>query len=242
LSHVVIPPTALPLGAGADDSALVLLLEQADRPASARVAAPSAAAIRNDVFIRTPKSHDMHKVRRSFLPENRPRSDCDTVKPITQDYIRRSDPLLKGTLMLTRRAIPVLVVPMAIAAGLVAVAPAASAADPTDTVVVNCIANPVIRPKQIVVTCADAGVAVTKINWTSWTANAARGTGTLTWNTCLPKTCVAGIIEKYNVRISLGRVASGPGINVFSRMSLAFPEGGPAAAETATYTLNTELG
>ena len=144
--------------------------------------------------------------------------------------------------MLTRRALPMLVLTPIMATAVIAVAPTASAADPTDTVIVNCIANPVTQPKQIVVTCADAGVAVTKINWTSWTANAARGTGTLTWNTCLPKTCVAGIVEKYKVRISLGRVASGPGINVFSRMTLAFPEGGPAAAETATYTLNTELG
>ena len=66
----------------------------------------------------------------------------------------------------------------------------------------------------------------------------ARGTGTLAWNTCLPTTCVDGIVETYKVRVTLGRVASGPEAAVFTRMTLAFPDGGPAAAETATYTLD----
>jgi hypothetical protein len=54
LSQVVMPPTALPLAAGADDSALVLLLEQAASPVNARAAAPSAAAVRIDVFTESP--------------------------------------------------------------------------------------------------------------------------------------------------------------------------------------------
>jgi hypothetical protein len=33
-------------------------------------------------------------------------------------------------------------------------------------------------------------------------------------------------------------VASGPDVSVFSRMVLAFPDGGPAAAEKATCTLD----
>ena len=124
----------------------------------------------------------------------------------------------------------------ALCIGGVALAPAWSAAD--DTVVVTCMGKAVVQPDEIVVTCADAGVMVDNITWTSWTANRARGTGTLVWNTCLPETCVAGIVQKYKVRVTLGRVASAPSISAFTRMTLTFPKGGPAAAETATYTLD----
>ncbi len=72
----------------------------------------------------------------------------------------------------------------------VAVATPASAA-PGDVVVINCLGKGVVKPKQIVLTCADAGVILTGISWSSWTANTAKGTGTLAWNTCLPETCSA---------------------------------------------------
>ena len=121
------------------------------------------------------------------------------------------------------------------ATGVVTAVPA-SAAD--ETSIVNCLGREVVQPRQVVVTCADGGVTVMKITWSRWDANRARGTGTLAWNTCLPTTCVDGIVETYKVRVTLGRVASGPEAAVFTRMTLAFPEGGPAAAETATYTLD----
>ena len=80
------------------------------------------------------------------------------------------------------------------------------------------------------------------ITWSSWTANGAKGVGTLAWNTCLPETCVDGIVQKYKVKVILGGVASAPNVSVFSQMTLAFPKGGPAAAETATYTLDRPIG
>ena len=40
----------------------------------------------------------------------------------------------------------------------------------------------------------------------------------------------------------LDRVASGPGLTVFSRMVLTFPNGGPANLETGTMTLPNEGG
>ena len=126
------------------------------------------------------------------------------------------------------------------AAGL-ALAPAATAAEGTP-VVIDCAGKGVAKPKQIVLACADAGVAVTGIRWTRWTMNSATGVGTLTWNTCLPQTCVDGIVEKYRVRITLGGLASGPDIDVFSQMNLRFPKGGPAGLETGSYTLDNQQG
>lgn len=139
-----------------------------------------------------------------------------------------------------RRAALVAAITLAAASGAVA-APSAWAVDATDTGIVNCLGREVVKPKQVVVSCADAAVAVVRITWSRWDANGARGTGTLAWNTCLPTDCADGIVQKYPVRISLGRVASGPSASVFTRMTLAFPDGGPAAAETATYTLDNAL-
>jgi len=122
----------------------------------------------------------------------------------------------------------------------VALAHAASAA-PTDTVVINCAGKGVQKPKEIVLTCADAGVALTKLTWSKWDANGATGTGTLSWNTCLPKTCVAGIVEKYKVKVTLGGVASAPNVNAFSKVDVSFPKGGPAGLETGSFTLDNPL-
>ncbi len=124
--------------------------------------------------------------------------------------------------------------------GAVAASSPASA-DGNDPSVVTCQGKTVVKPKQIVVTCADAGVVVKGIKWTSWTMNGAKGVGTLAWNTCLPKTCVDGIIEKYKVKVTLGGVASAPNVSVFTQMTLGFPKGGPAAAETSTYTLDRPI-
>jgi hypothetical protein len=138
--------------------------------------------------------------------------------------------------MRPRRSAALAITLSAIAAAALVTAAPVSAAE--DTSIVNCAGREVVQPRQVVVTCADGGVTVMRITWSRWDANTARGTGTLAWNTCLPTTCVDGIVETYKVRITLGRVASGPEAAVFTRMTLAFPDGGPAAAETATYTLD----
>lgn len=125
----------------------------------------------------------------------------------------------------------------AVAVGALAVAPAATA-DNNKTVVVNCLGKGVVKPKEIVVSCADGAITVMNITWSSWNVNRAQGTGTLAWNTCLPTDCASGIEQKYKVAVTLGRVASGPGVTAFTRMTLTFPNLGPAAAETSTYTVD----
>lgn len=123
-------------------------------------------------------------------------------------------------------------------AGLVGAQAATAAPKPQ---VIDCAGKGVVKPKEIVIACADAGVMVNKIDWTKWTANTASGRGTLTWNTCLPETCVDGIVEEYKVRVNLSGLASAPKQrDVFSRMTLTFIDGGPALAERSIYTLSNE--
>ena len=129
-------------------------------------------------------------------------------------------------------------------AGIAAVAPApasAAPAGPGDTGIVDCAGKIVVKPKQMTITCADAGVSIIKIKWTTWNDNTARGTGVLAWNTCLPDTCVDGIVQEYPVRITLGRVASGVNGSIFSKATLRFPETGPASLQTGTYLLDNAI-
>ena len=123
------------------------------------------------------------------------------------------------------------------AAGLAAWMPAAGAAE-GDTILYSCQGKKTVKPKEIVLACGDGNTYVYKITWKSWGPNGARGTGTLSWNTCLPQTCADGIVEEYKVNIRLGRVASGPGVDAFSRMTLTFPDGGPAMLDSGYYTMD----
>jgi hypothetical protein len=116
-----------------------------------------------------------------------------------------------------------------------------SAAAASGTGVVDCAGTIVERPHEFVITCADAGVMIQKITWKSWTNARAIGKGTLVWNTCLPKTCVDGIVQTYKATIRLGRPASGPNAAVFTRITLTFPNGGPANLETGTYTIDRPI-
>ncbi len=142
--------------------------------------------------------------------------------------------------MNTRHVLTALATSAVVAGGALAAAPAAHAVDPGQTVIVNCLGKKVVKPNEIVFACADAGISVQNITWRSWTDNRARGRGTLVWNTCLPTDCASGIEQKYRARLVLDRVASGPGLTVFSRMRLTFVNGGPADLDTGTLTLPNE--
>lgn len=142
--------------------------------------------------------------------------------------------------MKARRSVAVLASAAAVGAVGLAI-PATAVAAPSDTAIVDCAGKLVTKPSSITITCADAAVSINGIRWSSWTANGAKGRGVLAWNTCLPTTCVDGIVEKYRVRITLGGLASGPEGSVFSQVQLRFPKGGPAALETGSYTIDNEI-
>ena len=73
---------------------------------------------------------------------------------------------------------------------LAAPALTSASAAPARTYLYNC-STLTQKPREIVLTCADANLWVNKITWTSWSSASAHARGTLHWNTCTP-TCVAG--------------------------------------------------
>jgi hypothetical protein len=62
--------------------------------------------------------------------------------------------------------------------------------------------NPVYKPKQIVVTCADANTVVRGITWKSYGAKTAEGSGTANVNACDPN-CAAGKFQQFPADVNL---------------------------------------
>ena len=58
------------------------------------------------------------------------------------------------------------------------------------------------KPKTITLTCADGGISVNKIKWSTWDKSGATGTGTFNENLCEPS-CVEGEQVTAPVEISL---------------------------------------
>ncbi len=63
-------------------------------------------------------------------------------------------------------------------------------------VVLDCNLKPVVAPSTLIITCADAGIGVQDLHWTSWTPKLASGHGTFWENDCTPD-CAAGHFHYY---------------------------------------------
>lgn len=138
-----------------------------------------------------------------------------------------------------RLALSVLSAVSLVTVGAVGALTSATAAPAGTTSVINCAGKAVVKPSSITITCADAGVSVNSITWSSWNPAAATGKGTLSWNTCLPENCAAGKVVTYPVTIKLGGLAHAPKSLAFSKMTLGFPQGGPASLDSGTYVLDS---
>jgi len=77
-----------------------------------------------------------------------------------------------------------------------------SVAHAATQVFVNDCGTPSIKPDSLTQFCADAGVSVIHIHWSSWSAKGAAGSGTLAINSCDPY-CAAGKYSYTPVRIEL---------------------------------------
>ncbi len=77
-----------------------------------------------------------------------------------------------------------------------------AAADPGTPVVINCFQPPQVKPEHIILTCADATLAVDKIVWNSWTVDDATGHGVEFQDNCVPN-CAQGSATYSPVTITL---------------------------------------
>ena len=90
-------------------------------------------------------------------------------------------------------------------------APARSAASPSQTVVFDCPGqHALVRPKSIILTCADGNAYFAKLAWTSWTPGLASAKGALVLNDCTPY-CAAGHFHRYPAIVVLWGSKAVPG-------------------------------
>lgn len=71
--------------------------------------------------------------------------------------------------------------------------------------------SPTLQPSEIVLACADHGWVLRDLRWSTWTASAAKATGTFVYNDCSPN-CAAGHLHSVpGTRVTLTAPVRGAG-------------------------------
>jgi len=98
------------------------------------------------------------------------------------------------------------------------------------TVVLNCQDRAQVRPRSLVLACADENDYLTRLSWASWGPRLARATGVQNENDCLPD-CAAGHFHSYRVDVEFwGGIAVRPGEQRFTKVTLRYPGARPRGA------------
>jgi hypothetical protein len=120
-----------------------------------------------------------------------------------------------------------------------AAASARSAAAASPSVVPNCVGKPVVKPGEVILACADAGLGVRAIRWLGWGSPVAAGLGTAFANDCTPS-CAAGHFHSYRAVLLLGGTQRCGGRVAYRTATVAIvgtPPSAWASASDATYPL-----
>jgi hypothetical protein len=140
------------------------------------------------------------------------------------------------------------------AAPLASASPTSTAvpAVPTPTPTVTALANvgvvsecdeapphPLSRePSVIILACADAGIGVQDLTWTSWTASSATGQGVLWENECVPTaSCGENKFSHYPVAVTLSVVKASAAGQWFSQLTVTWKDGRPPNQTPDTFIL-----
>jgi hypothetical protein len=127
---------------------------------------------------------------------------------------------------------------------------AASSSSALRYVVLDCLGHAQVKPGTIALACADNGMGLSYLHWTSWTPELASAYGTEWQNDCQPN-CAAGHIHHYPVRAMLwgsATVQGHPAERRYTEATLSYPKGRPAvyvvkckAKVVATYPVSQTL-
>jgi hypothetical protein len=116
-----------------------------------------------------------------------------------------------------------------------AVTRAGSAAAAPQYAVLNCMDKAQVKPGTISLACADNGIGLTHLHWTSWTPQLASAYGTNRENDCLPS-CAQGHVHHYPVVAVLwgsATVKGHPGERRYTEATLSYTKRRPAAYATS---------
>lgn len=115
------------------------------------------------------------------------------------------------------------------ASSAAAVTRTVSAAAAPQHVVLNCLGKAQVKPGTLTIACADDGIGLTHLHWTSWTPKLASAYGTEWENDCTPD-CAAGHIHYYPVVAVLwgsATVKGHRGERRYTEATLSYPKGRP---------------
>ncbi len=152
-----------------------------------------------------------------------------------------------------RAGLAALVAP-ALGAVLAQAVPANAAATPARSaakyVVLNCAYKPVTQPATWTPYCADYGVVLANMRWTSWTSHLASGYGTVQEDDNYPNHAEGKLYDVPALVTLWGSTAikNHPGDDTYTQLTLIFPGQRPAVYEkvkgkwTATYPETQTLG
>jgi hypothetical protein len=116
-------------------------------------------------------------------------------------------------------------------------------------VVLNCESRAQVEPGSYVLACADAGIGLQDLHWTSWTPKLASGYGTEWENDCKPN-CAEGHLHYYPVLATAWGSASvqgHPADRRYTEVTLIYPGARPPVYElvndkvVATYPVTQTL-
>ncbi len=83
---------------------------------------------------------------------------------------------------------------------------------------------PEYKPEAITLTCADGGVSIAEITWTSWSAEGAKGNGTWSENLCEPS-CAEGKFVIAPVTVELSNLTAHKGKNYLRTLDISTQDG-----------------
>jgi hypothetical protein len=92
------------------------------------------------------------------------------------------------------------------------------------------------EPVSITLACADAGIGVQDMLWSSWTARAATGSGLLWEKLCVPD-CATGTVGYYPVDVTLSAVRASAKGQWFSALRVSWQGSRPPNQTPDTFTL-----
>jgi hypothetical protein len=123
------------------------------------------------------------------------------------------------------RLLPVLLI---VALGGLAAVTAAAQAGSARTFVSSDCNGAAFKPRSIVLTCGDAGLVATKLQWKQWGASKASGGGRGEEKVCTPN-CAEGRVAKGPMQVSLSRPRLCPqdGKRHFTKVHYSWPNGAP---------------
>ncbi|MGH3159130.1 MAG: hypothetical protein ACRDNF_21515 [Streptosporangiaceae bacterium] len=92
------------------------------------------------------------------------------------------------------------------------------------------------RPASISLACADGGIGVEKVSWSTWTSSQATGQGAFWENLCQPS-CAEGKIATYPVAITLSTVRTSAEGPWFSRLTVTWKGNRPPNSTPDSFPL-----